>query len=123
VSRRREIRAPRMTHCHHRSRHRNPDCCTYLPAGDDNADVEIVSGGGELPDEILPRDVKHDDSMLRTVTLAKFSAYFLNLLHDPLRPLNAGGYHFVSPELACGPPDKSSAVCMCWLARIAAINP
>src|ERR1700736_302808 len=27
--------------------------------GDDKADVEIVSGGGELPDEILPRDIKH----------------------------------------------------------------
>jgi len=34
--------------------------------GDDKADVEIVSGGGELPDEILPRDIKHDDSMLHT---------------------------------------------------------
>ena len=45
--------------------------------GDDKADVEIVSGGGELPDEILPRDIKHDDSMLHTVTLAKFNAYFL----------------------------------------------
>src|SRR6202022_624387 len=32
--------------------------------GDDKADVEIVSGGGELPDEILPGDIKHDDSML-----------------------------------------------------------
>ena len=29
--------------------------------GDDKADVEIVSGGGELPDEIFPRDIKHDD--------------------------------------------------------------
>jgi hypothetical protein len=45
--------------------------------GDDKTDVEIVSGGGELPDEILPRDIKHDDSMLHTVTLAKFNAYFL----------------------------------------------
>src|SRR6266403_5558243 len=45
--------------------------------GDDKADVEIVSGGGESPDEILPRDIKHDDSMLHTVTLAKFTAYLL----------------------------------------------
>ena len=45
--------------------------------GDDKADVEIVSGGGELPDEILAGDIKHDDSMLHTVTLAKFNAYFL----------------------------------------------
>src|ERR1700716_1235520 len=41
--------------------------------GDDKADVEIVSGRGELPDEILPRDIKHDDSMLHTVMLAKFN--------------------------------------------------
>jgi len=46
--------------------------------GDDKADVEIVSGGGELPDEILPREIKRDDSMLHTVALAKFSAYFLS---------------------------------------------
>src|SRR6266446_2636279 len=38
--------------------------------GDDKADIEIVSGGAELPDETLPRDIKHDDSMLHTVTLA-----------------------------------------------------
>src|SRR5229473_2346881 len=43
--------------------------------GDDKADVEIVSGGCELPDEILPRDIKYDDSMLHTATLAKFNAY------------------------------------------------
>jgi len=30
-----------------------------------------------VADEILPRDIKHDDSMLHTVTLAKFNAYFL----------------------------------------------
>src|ERR1700682_2191051 len=51
--------------------------------GDDKADVEIVSGGGELPDEILPRDIKHDDSMLHTVTLAKFNAYFLQQVLPP----------------------------------------
>src|SRR6267154_4985694 len=45
--------------------------------GDDKADVEIVGGGGELPDEILLRDIKHDDSMLHAVTLAKFSARLL----------------------------------------------
>src|SRR5271169_5174194 len=45
--------------------------------GDDKADVEIVSGGGESPDEILPRDIKHDDSMLHTVTLAELNAYFV----------------------------------------------
>jgi len=45
--------------------------------GDDKADVEIVSGGGESPDEILPRDIKHDNSMLHPETLAKFNAYFL----------------------------------------------
>src|SRR5579863_1303423 len=45
--------------------------------GDDKADVEIVSGGGELPDKILPGDIKHDDSMLYIVTLARFNAYFL----------------------------------------------
>src|SRR5438132_12915858 len=38
--------------------------------GDDKADIEIVSGGGELPDEILPRDIQHDDSMLHTVAPA-----------------------------------------------------
>src|SRR5882724_12159683 len=51
--------------------------------GDDKADVEIVSGGGESPDEILPRDIKHDDSMLHTVTLAKFDAYFLKQVLPP----------------------------------------
>jgi hypothetical protein len=51
--------------------------------GDDKTDVEIVSGGGELPDEILPRDIKHDDSMLHTVTLAKFNAYFLKQVLPP----------------------------------------
>src|ERR1700676_212546 len=44
--------------------------------GDDKADVEIVSGGGESPDEILPRDI--DDSMLPTVTLAELNAYSLS---------------------------------------------
>ena len=39
--------------------------------------LDRVSGGGELPNEILPGDIKHDDSMLHAVTLAKFSAYFL----------------------------------------------
>jgi len=43
-----------------------------VPALRRQADVEIVSGGGELPDEILPRDIKHDDSILHTITLAKF---------------------------------------------------
>ena len=51
--------------------------------GDDEADVEIVSGGGELPDEILLGDIKHDDSMLHTVTLAKFNAYFLKQVLPP----------------------------------------
>src|ERR1700735_4514365 len=51
--------------------------------GDDEADVEIVSGGGELPDEILPGDIKHDDSVLHTVTLAKFNAYFLKQVLPP----------------------------------------
>src|SRR5271163_1031559 len=51
--------------------------------GDDKADVEIVSGGGELPDEILPGDIKHDDSMLHTATLAKFNAYFLKQVLPP----------------------------------------
>src|SRR6202030_1406377 len=46
--------------------------------GDNKADVKIVSGGGELPDEILPGDIKHDDSMLHTVTLAKFNATSLS---------------------------------------------
>jgi hypothetical protein len=50
--------------------------------GDYKADVEIVSGG-ESPDEILPRDIKHDDSMLHTVTLAKFNAYFLKQVLPP----------------------------------------
>jgi len=36
--------------------------------GDDKADVEIVSGGVELPDEILPGDIKHDDSMPPTTS-------------------------------------------------------
>src|SRR6202047_3476483 len=51
--------------------------------GDDKADVEIVTGGGELPDEILPGDIKHDDSMLHAVTLAKFNAYFLKEVLPP----------------------------------------
>src|SRR5438105_9040695 len=51
--------------------------------GDDKADVEIGSGGGELPDEILPRDIKHDDSMLHPVTLAKFSARLLKQILPP----------------------------------------
>ena len=51
--------------------------------GDDKADVEIVSGGGELPDEILPRDIKHDDPMLHTVTVTKFNAYFLKQVLPP----------------------------------------
>jgi hypothetical protein len=51
--------------------------------GDDKAYVEIVSGGGELPDEILTGDIKHDDSMLHTVTLAKFNAYFLKQVLPP----------------------------------------
>jgi hypothetical protein len=51
--------------------------------GDDKADVEIVSGGSELPDEILPGDIKHHDSMLYAVTLAKFNAYFLKQVLPP----------------------------------------
>ena len=51
--------------------------------GDDKADVEIVSGGGESPDEILPRDIKHDNSMLHRETLAKFNAYFLKQVLPP----------------------------------------
>src|SRR6266853_727865 len=51
--------------------------------GDDKADVEIVSGGGESPDEILPRDIKHDNSMLHPETLAKFNAYFLKQVLPP----------------------------------------
>jgi len=51
--------------------------------GDDKADVEIVSGGGESPDEILPRDIKYDDSMLHTITLAKFNACFLKQALPP----------------------------------------
>jgi hypothetical protein len=42
--------------------------------GDDKADVEIVSGGGKSPDEILARDINHDNSMLHPETLAKFNA-------------------------------------------------
>src|SRR6266446_6001343 len=51
--------------------------------GDDKADVEIGSGGGELPDEILPRDIKHDNSMLHPEMLAKFNAYFLKQVLPP----------------------------------------
>ena len=55
-----------------------------MPAlGDDKADVEIGSGSRELPDEILPIDIKHNDSMLRTVTLAKFNACFLKQTLPP----------------------------------------
>src|ERR1700687_2745751 len=57
--------------------------------GDDKADVEIVSSGGESPDEILPRDIKHDDSMLHTVTLAKFNAYFLKQVLPPRSRANS----------------------------------
>jgi hypothetical protein len=56
---------------------------TGTDIGEDKADVEIVSGGGELLDEILPGDIKHDDSMLHTVTLAKFNAYFLKQVLPP----------------------------------------
>jgi len=31
----------------------------------------------ELPDEILPRDIKHDDSILHTITLLKFKRLLL----------------------------------------------
>src|ERR1700736_1847166 len=51
--------------------------------GDDKADVEIVSGGGELPNEILPGDIKHDDSMLHTVLLAELSAYVAKQVLPP----------------------------------------
>jgi hypothetical protein len=51
--------------------------------GDDKADVEIVSGGGELPDEILPREIKHDDSMLHTITFADFGSGFLKKCLSP----------------------------------------
>jgi hypothetical protein len=51
--------------------------------GDDKADVEIVSGGGESPDEILPSYIKHDNSMLHPETLAKFNAYFLKQVLPP----------------------------------------
>ena len=51
--------------------------------GDDKANVEIVSGGGESPDEILPRDIKHDNSMLHTVTLAELNAYFVKQVLPP----------------------------------------
>src|SRR5260370_10662153 len=51
--------------------------------GDDRADVEIVSGAGESPDEILPRDIKHDDSMLHPVTLAELNAYFIKQVLPP----------------------------------------
>src|SRR5260370_3356433 len=64
--------------------------------GDDKADVEIVSGGGELPDEILPGDIKHDDSMLHTVTLAKINAYFLNQI---LPPRNNGHVYSLTCDL------------------------
>src|SRR5260370_14222636 len=51
--------------------------------GDDKADVEIVSGGGELPHEILPNDIKHDDSMLPALTPAKFNASLLKQILPP----------------------------------------
>src|SRR5258708_463634 len=51
--------------------------------GDDKADVEIVSGGGELPDEILPREIKHDDSMLHTITFANFGSGFIKKCLSP----------------------------------------
>jgi hypothetical protein len=44
--------------------------------GNDKADVEIVSGGGELPDEIIPGDIKRDGSVLDAVTPAEFNADF-----------------------------------------------
>ncbi len=51
--------------------------------GDDKTDVEIVSDGGELPDEILPRDIRRDDSMLHTITPAKVNACFLKQALPP----------------------------------------
>src|SRR5258706_9772809 len=51
--------------------------------GDDKADVEIVSGAGECPHQVLPTNIKHDDSMVHTVTLAKFNAYFLKQVLPP----------------------------------------
>src|SRR6266550_2006476 len=56
--------------------------------GDDKAHVEIVSGGGESPDEILPGDIKHDDPMLHTITPAQFNAYFLKQILPPRKEQN-----------------------------------
>jgi hypothetical protein len=58
--------------------------------GDDKSDVEIVSGGGESPDEIFPRDIKHDDSMPHTVTLAELNAYFIKQFLPPRHEDNIG---------------------------------
>jgi hypothetical protein len=33
--------------------------------------------------KILPKDIKHDDSMLHAVTLAKFNAHFLKQVLPP----------------------------------------
>src|SRR5260370_3518702 len=51
--------------------------------GDDKADVEIVRGGGEAPDEILPRDIKHHNSMLNPETMAELNASYLRKVLPP----------------------------------------
>src|SRR5260370_21240248 len=43
----------------------------------------MAGGEGESQDETLRRGIKHDDSMLHTVTLDKFRAYFLQQVPPP----------------------------------------
>src|SRR5260370_18763332 len=43
----------------------------------------MAGGEGESQDETLRRGIKHDDSMLHTVTLAKFNAPFLQQVLPP----------------------------------------
>src|SRR5258708_5977689 len=45
--------------------------------GDYKTDVEIVSDGGDLPDEILRRDIKRDTSLLHSLTPLQLNPSFL----------------------------------------------
>src|ERR1700682_3005807 len=51
--------------------------------GDNESDVQIVSGGSQLPDEVLPREIKNDNSILYAITLVKFNACFLKQVFPP----------------------------------------
>ena len=49
--------------------------------------------------------------------------HIIDLMHDPLRPLNRSSNQFVGLGLPPGVPNKSPAVLMCIAVRIAAMIP